>query len=381
VKLSPRLRYDGSIVASIPVQTAGGNYSVYVQPGLLANIAQHLQKTGLAHGKIFVVTTPEIWKLWSKKFLFSFARGTATPEILFLPSGERYKRLASVEKLADAMVERSARRDSLLVAFGGGVAGDLTGFLAAIYMRGIPYVQVPTTYLAQIDSSVGGKTGVNLRTGKNLIGSFHQPSVVLTDPEILKTLPPRELRAGLVESIKAAVLGDGAYFQWLEKNCSALLRGDLQARTQAIRVSVRIKARIVSADERESGQRMLLNLGHTVGHAIEAATQYRKLLHGEAIAWGMIAAGRLAAARGAWQAADAARVERLLFRLGPLPKFSATPQRLLQLAGADKKNRSRTRNFVLPVRIGKAIVVTDVSDAEMLSAIRSMIQTVQELGV
>ncbi len=368
-------------MASIPVQTAGGNYSVRVQPGLLQNLSAHLRKTGLAQGKIFVVTTPEVWKLWGKAFLASFAKQAAKPEILFLPSGERHKRLASIEKLADAMVERGARRDSLLVAFGGGVAGDLTGFLAAIYMRGIPYVQVPTTYLAQIDSSVGGKTGVNLRTGKNLIGSFHQPAVVLTDPKLLRTLPPRELRAGMVESIKAAVLGDGAYFQWLEKNCSAMLRGDLDALTRAIHVSVRIKARIVSADERESGQRMLLNLGHTIGHAIEAATQYRKLLHGEAIAWGMITAGRLAVARGAWLAVDAARVEQLLFRLGPLPKFSATPQRLLQLTDADKKNRSRTRNFILPVKLGKAIVVTDVTTEEMLAAIRSMMQTVQELGV
>ncbi len=367
-------------MASIPVKTAGGNYSVLVQPGLLQNLSTHVRKTGLAKGKIFVVTTPEIWKLWGKKFLASFAKDTAAPEILFLPSGERHKRLASVEKLANAMVERSALRDSLLIAFGGGVAGDLTGFLAAIYMRGIPYVQVPTTYLAQIDSSVGGKTGVNLSTGKNLIGSFHQPAVVLTDPKLLRTLPPRELRAGLVESIKAGVLGDGAYFQWLEKNCGALLHGNIDALTRAIHVSVRIKARIVSADERESGQRMLLNLGHTIGHAIEAATQYRKLLHGEAIAWGMIAAVRLAEARGSLQSAEARRIEHLLLRLGPLPKFSATPQRLLQLTDADKKNRSRTRNFILPVKIGKAIVVTDVTTDEMLSAIRSMMQTVQEMG-
>jgi 3-dehydroquinate synthase len=193
-------------------------------------------------------------------------------------------------------------------------------------------------------------------------------------------LPPRELRAGLVESIKAGVLGDGAYFNWLEKNCGALLRGDLNALAQAIHVSVRIKARIVSADERESGQRMLLNLGHTIGHAIEAATQYRKLLHGEAIAWGMIAAVRLAEARGALQSAEARRIEHLLLRLGPLPKFSTTAQRLLQLTDADKKNRSRTRNFILPVKIGKAIVVTDVTTDEMLVAIRSMMQTVQEMG-
>ncbi len=379
-KTIPRLRYDTSIVSNISVHTAGGTYVVRVEPDQLQNLSRHLRKTGLAKGKIFVVTTPEVWALWHKRFLASFPKGDDAPRVLFLPSGERYKRLASVEKLADELVQASARRDSLLVAFGGGVVGDLAGFLAAIYMRGIPCVQVPTTYLAQIDSSVGGKTGVNLRTGKNLIGSFHQPVTVLTDPTLLATLPERELRAGIIESIKAAVLGDAPFFTWLEKNADAMRRGDVASLTYAIRVSVRIKARIVSADERESGQRMLLNLGHTIGHAIEAATQYRVLRHGEAIAWGMIAAVRLAAARSALTQRDAERIERLIHRFGPLPRFSATAQHLLDLTDADKKNRSRTRNFILPVKIGKAIVVTNVTAEEMLVAIRSLLQTVREMG-
>lgn len=368
-------------MSKISVHTSDGSYSVCVERGQLATLAGHIRKLDAARKKkLFIVTTPEIWALWQKKFLASFLKNEDSPTVLFLPSGERYKRFSSVERLAEELVQAQARRDSLILAFGGGVVGDLAGFLAAIYMRGLPYVQIPTTYLAQIDSSVGGKTGVNLRTGKNLIGSFHHPAVVLTDPDLLATLPARELRAGIMESIKAAILGEGPFFTWLEKNSAALLRGDMEALTYAIRVSVRIKAKIVSADERESGQRMLLNLGHTVGHAIESATQYRVLRHGEAIAWGMIAAVRLAVARFAMSEKDAARVESLIHRFGPLPKFSATADRLLQLTSADKKNRSDTRNFVLPVKIGKAIVVTDVTTQELHAAICSMLQAVRETG-
>ncbi len=367
-------------MSNISVHAAGRKYTVRVELGLLPTLYRQLRPLGLAKRKLFVVTTPEIWALWHKPFLASFPKGKEAPCILFLPSGERYKRLSALEKLADELVQAQARRDSLLLAFGGGVVGDLAGFLAAIYMRGIPYVQVPTTYLAQIDSSVGGKTGVNLRTGKNLIGSFHHPATVLTDPKLLATLPLRELRSGIMESIKAAVLGDARFFAWLEKNADAMLHGDVDALADAIRVSVGIKARVVSADERESGQRMLLNLGHTVGHAIEAATQYRVLRHGEAVAWGMIAAVRLAAARTALPANDAARIEHLIHHFGPLPRFSATAQRLLDLTSADKKNRSDTRNFVLPIKIGKAVVTSDVTTQELHRAIQSMMQTVRGIG-
>jgi 3-dehydroquinate synthase len=257
----------------------------------------------------------------------------------------------------------------------------MTGFLAAIYMRGIRYVQVPTTYLSQIDSSVGGKTGVNLRVGKNLLGSFHHPLAVFADPEILSTLPPRELRAGMVESVKAAVLGDARYFAWLEHNLDKLLAGDEQILSQAITTSVRIKAKIVGADERESGQRMLLNLGHTVGHAIEAVTHYRSLLHGEAVAWGMLAAVHLAQARSALSPAQAHRIEQLLFHLGPFPRFRTTAKALLERTAADKKHLQHAHRFVLPVGIGKAVVVEDVSQQELLSAIEFLLRRVKELGV
>ncbi len=381
-RMQARVRYHTTIVSKIPVSTSDGSYSVCVERGQLATLCSQISKLESAKKKkFFIVTTPEIWALWQKKFLATFPKGQEAPCVLFLPSGERYKRFSSVERLAEELVQAQARRDSMILAFGGGVVGDLAGFLAAIYMRGLPYVQIPTTYLAQIDSSVGGKTGVNLRTGKNLIGSFHHPAIVITDPNLLSTLPARELRSGIVESIKAAVLGDGPFFSWLEKNADAMLRGDIDALTYAIRVSVRIKAKIVSADERESGQRMLLNLGHTVGHAIESATQYRVLRHGEAIAWGMIAAVRLAAARSALTEKDAARIEKLIHHFGPLPKFSATAEKLLQLTSADKKNRTDTRNFVLPIKIGTAVVVTDVTTDELRAAIQSMLQAVRETGV
>lgn len=366
---------------SIRVQTASADYPVFVQPGLLKKLAAQLQRIGGEQRSIFVVTSPEIWSHWGEAFQASFAAKKIEVSPLFVPPGERHKRLATVERLAEQMSHAGAKRDAFLIAFGGGVIGDMTGFLAAIYMRGILYVQMPTTYLAQIDSSVGGKTGVNLRVGKNLVGSFHHPLAVFCDPRILSTLPPRELRAGIVESVKAAVLGDARYFAWLERNLDKLVAGEERTLTQAIETSVRIKATIVGADERESGQRMLLNLGHTVGHAIESATRYRGLLHGEAVAWGMLAAVHLAQARAALSSTQAERIEHLLFRLGPFPRFRASAQALLERTAADKKHLQSAHRFVLPVAIGKAIVVEDVSQKELLAAIESMLRVMKERGV
>jgi 3-dehydroquinate synthase len=366
---------------SIPVKTKSADYPVFIQPRLLEKLASQVTAACGKQRSIFVVTSPEIWSLWSKRFLASFSAKNIQVDVLFVPAGELHKRLKTVERLAEEMIAAGAKRDALLVAFGGGVIGDMTGFLAAIYMRGIRYVQVPTTCLAQIDSSIGGKTGVNLRVGKNLIGSFHHPVAVFSDPAILSTLPAAELRAGLVESVKAAVLGDPHFFGWLERNLDKLLASEEKALTQAIESSVRIKAGIVGADERESGQRMLLNLGHTVGHAIEAATHYRSLLHGEAVAWGMLAAVDLAVAREALPTAQGKRTEDLLFRLGPFRRFHTTAKALLDRTAADKKHLQTAHRFVLPVAIGKAIVVEDVSQQELLTAIQSMLRTMKERGV
>jgi 3-dehydroquinate synthase len=368
-------------VPKILVKTATVSYPVHVQPGMLATLASHLRQVSGDQRAVFVVTSPEIWSRWGQAFLGSFAARKVDVLPMFVPSGERFKQLKTVEHLAEKMVAAGAKRDALLVAFGGGVIGDMTGFLAAMYMRGIRYVQVPTTYLSQIDSSIGGKTGVNLRVGKNLVGSFHPPIAVFTDPTVLTTLPPNELRSGAVESVKAAVLGDAVFFAWLEQNLAGLLAGDEEVVTRAIETSARIKADIVSADERESGLRMLLNLGHTVGHAIEAATRFRVLLHGEAIAWGMLAAVRLSLARSTLSLADANRIEELTFRLGPFHRFRATAKVLLDRTAGDKKHLQTAQRFVLPVSIGKAIVVEDVTQHELLAAIQSMLRTMKERGV
>jgi 3-dehydroquinate synthase len=368
-------------VSTILVKTATVNYPVQVQPRLLETLASHLRQVAGEQRSIFVVTSPEIWSRWGQIFLGSFSARKIDVLPLFVPAGERFKQLKTVEHLAEKMVAAGAKRDALLVAFGGGVIGDMTGFLAAIYMRGIRYVQVPTTYLSQIDSSIGGKTGVNLRVGKNLVGSFHPPVAVFTDPTVLTTLPPKELRSGAVESVKAALLGDAGFFAWLEQNMTGLLAGDQEAITRAIETSARIKAEIVSADEREFGLRMLLNLGHTVGHAIEAATRYRTLLHGEAIAWGLVAAVHLSVARSTLTPEEARRIEDLTFRLGPFPRFRTTAKVLLDRTAGDKKHLQTAQRFVLPVSVGKAIVVEDVTQHELLAAIQSMLRTMKERGV
>ena len=303
-----------------------------------------------------------------QEFLAAFPN-SAQPTVLFLPAGERHKRLTEVEKLADQLANAGADRSSLLIAFGGGIVGDLGGFLAAIYMRGIDYVQVPTTLLAQVDSSVGGKTGVNLASGKNLIGSFHHPRAVFADIDVLQTLPDRELRAGLFESIKAGIIRDPALFRFMEHNAAAILARDPDALERVIVASIRMKAGVVADDERESGLRMILNYGHTLGHAIEAATGFRTLLHGEAIAWGMLAALQIALARKTVGPDQAERIEKTIRAYGPLPPFRATPAKLLAAAGRDKKNRAGTRRFILPKGIGNAIVVENVTDAELNSAI------------
>ena len=356
---------------TVTVQTASAAYQVYVGPALLPALADRLGP--FTRGRIFVLTSPPVWELWGERFLLSF-QGPTPPCILLLPTGESAKRLSEVERLLEEMAQAGADRASLLVAFGGGIVGDVGGFLAAIYMRGIDYVQAPTTLLAQVDSSVGGKTGANLAAGKNLVGAFHHPRAVFADVDLLETLPPRELRAGLMEVVKAGILRDAGLFCFLEEKAEALLAGaNTAARTELLEEivarSVAIKAEIVGLDERESGLRMLLNLGHTVGHAIEAATEYRALLHGEAVGWGMLAAIQIARERGWVSAEGSDRMSRLIHMLGQLPAFTAAPEALLAAAGRDKKHSAGIRRFVLPTAIGDTAVVEDVTDAELLRAI------------
>ena len=373
------LRYHRLTVSTIRVTTPAAAYSVTIAPGLLRTLYPRLRKlTPAKTPRLFVVTSPQIWALWHKAFLASFP-ATHQPTVLFLPTGESHKRLATVESLAQQLALAGADRDSILLAFGGGVVGDVTGFLAAIYMRGIRYVGLPTTLLAQVDSSLGGKTGVNLLAGKNLIGAFHHPLAVFSDIDLLATLPATELRAGLQEAIKSAIIRDVMLFRYMEQNTEYILSSNRAALARVVTASVRVKAEVVSQDEKESGLRMILNFGHTIGHAIEAATHYRKLLHGEAVAWGMIAALHLSLARQRITHDDFARMANLILRYGPIPPFKADHAKLVALTSADKKKRSGRRAFVLATGIGRTEVAHNVTDAELLAATQAMLNTMQQV--
>lgn len=289
------------------------------------------------------------------------ALGGRECDALFFAGGEDNKRFSHIEQLADQMIERGADRSSVVLAVGGGIVTDMAGFLAAIFMRGIPVIQVPTTLLAQVDAAVGGKTGVNLVGGKNLIGSFHQPLAVLIDPAVLVSLPDREYRAGLYEIIKAGVIRSEPLFRLLAERRDEVLRQVPEVVDGIIAEAVRIKAEVVSADERESGLRRILNFGHTFGHALEAETRYTQFLHGEAVSWGMRAATRLAEALEMIPPADSKAIVKVLDDYGPIPPCKGVNRinlkvRLLR----DKKTIQNRIHFVLPSRIGEVVVRSDV---------------------
>jgi len=358
--------YDKNSVQTIRVDTPSARYDVVAGTGLLATLAPRIERVGgRLPRRVFVLTSPEIWALWGEAFQASFAE---PPIALFLPAGEKHKTLASVEKLLRQMVAAGGDRGSLLIAFGGGIVGDVGGFVAAAFMRGIPYVQVPTTFLSQVDSSVGGKTGVNLPEGKNLVGSFHHPLAVFADIGVLGTLPDRELRSGLMESVKAGIIRDRTLVRFMEEHVDEILRRDAKALEKVIAASIRMKADVVNRDERESGLRMILNFGHTLGHAIEQVTRYKAMLHGEAVGWGMVAALHLAKKRGTISSRQAERLESLIFLYGPLPPLKVRAAKLVAASGSDKKNVGGVRRFVLPVGIGDAGVVEDVTPAELEAA-------------
>ncbi len=283
---------------------------------------------------------------------------------LVLPDGEAHKTLANCAAVFDALAALGASRDATVIALGGGVIGDLAGFAAACWMRGIEFVQMPTTLLAMVDSSVGGKTGVNLPAGKNLVGAFHQPRAVVIDTDTLATLPDREYRAGLAEVIKYGAIGDRAFFEWLETHASALNARDNAALAEAIATSCRHKAAVVARDEHEHGDRALLNFGHTFGHALETETGYGTLLHGEAVAIGMLLAARLSADLGRASHADADRLSTLLRAFGlPVAPPPCDPARLIQHMQLDKKNLGGRLRLILWRGVGQAEIVADVDQA------------------
>ena len=361
---------------TIRVDTPSAKYDVIAGSGLVETLAPRIERVaGRLPRRVFVLTSAPIWALWGRCLEQSFSNA---PVVLFLEPGEKYKSLASVEKLLRQMAQAGGDRGSLLIAFGGGIVGDVGGFLAAIYMRGIPYVQVPTTFLAQVDSSVGGKTGVNLPEGKNLVGSFHHPLAVFADIGVLGTLPDRELRAGVMESVKAGIIRDRTLVRFMEEHVDDVLGRDAKALEKVIAASIRMKAGVVNQDEREKGLRMILNLGHTVGHAIEQATHYRALLHGEAVGWGMVAALYLGRKRSSISSQQFARLESLIHMYGPLPPLKLRVAKVVEATGADKKNVGGVKRFVLPVGIGDAGVVEDVTAAELEAAVGYMLARAAE---
>ena len=343
-------------------------YPIHIGEGLLANAGE---LAGLPAGARAVIVTNAIVAAHHLAPLKASLRGhDVDAEVVFLPDGEVHKSLHTLEDLLTRLLESRAERSTTLIALGGGVVGDIAGFAAAIYQRGIPFVQVPTTLLAQVDSSVGGKTGVNHPLGKNMIGAFWQPRAVLIDTRVLATLPPRELSAGLAEVIKYGAIRDCEFFAWLEANMPALLAKDPSALTHAIYRSCAIKAEIVAADERETGERALLNFGHTFGHAIEAAQGYGEWLHGEAVAAGMVCAARLSERACGLDPRDEKRLAALIAsaKLPVTPPSIALP-RWLELMQRDKKVQAGALRFVLLERLGHAVVRGDVSRDDVASAL------------
>ena len=356
---------------SFRVETPQPSYEAVVDRGAVSLLSQFIPPRA---GKIFVVSTKDVWEHHGKRIEASLeGRDHA---VLFFPGGESRKRMAEVESLAEQMVAAGGDRSSIVVAFGGGIVGDLAGFLAAIFMRGIPVIQIPTTLLAQVDAAVGGKTGANLVAGKNLIGSFHQPLAVLIDPDVLRTLPEREYRAGLYEILKCGVIRDAKLFHTLDVDHAKVFAQDPATVEYIIAAAVRIKAEVVTADEREGDLRRILNFGHTVGHALEAETHYEHFLHGEAVAFGMRAATEIARRTGCLSDSDAAKIDALVERYGPIPSLDGiSAANLVARLASDKKTVQGKVHFVLPVKIGDVKIVTGVDHGLVLESVEAALRS------
>jgi 3-dehydroquinate synthase len=352
---------------TLSVDLGERSYPIDIGTGILATAGERL--AGLDVRRTVVVSNPLVARHYLAPLRDSLQRAGISSDTVLVPDGESYKSWSTLNDVLTRLLELRAERSTCLVALGGGVVGDLAGFAAAIYQRGMPFVQVPTTLLAQVDSSVGGKTAVNHPLGKNMIGAFHQPRAVLIDLACLDTLPPRELSAGLAEVVKYGAIRDAAFFEWLEANVPALVERRPEALLHAVFESCRIKAEIVGVDERESGERALLNFGHTFGHAIESATGYGTWLHGEAVAAGMVLACRASELACGLPAEHTARVAALLARAGlPTASPGVAFGRWMELMGRDKKVERGAIRFVLLDRIGSARV-TDAVTTSMLEAV------------
>jgi 3-dehydroquinate synthase len=373
--------------AVVKVELGNRAYDIHVGRGLLAR-AGELFTPVLKQKRVFIVTDSTVAKLYLAPLTASLSAAGIRADHVIVPAGESSKDFAHLEKVLDAMLAAKCERNTMIVALGGGVVGDLAGFAASVLLRGVDFIQVPTTLLSQVDSSVGGKTGINTKTGKNLVGAFHQPKLVLADTDVLGTLPRRELLAGYAEVAKYGLLGDAAFWGWLEKNGTAALAGGDNAHAylrEAIVTSCEAKARIVAADEKESGERALLNLGHTFGHAFEAEMGYGgELLHGEAVGIGMVMAFDMSALLGYAPAGDAERIRAHFKNVGlPYappksgPRGQITAAMLMEHMTHDKKMKDGKLTFVLARGIGRAFLTNDVPADKLEAMLKTAVNEAQ----
>jgi 3-dehydroquinate synthase len=342
-------------------------YQIYLDWGALSRLKDILREHRIS-GSIYIISDQNVFAAQGPRLLREL-KGYATRHFL-VPPGEPSKSLTQWRRIQDFLLQTGADRRSVVIAFGGGVVGDLAGFSASTFMRGLDFIQIPTTILSQSDSSIGAKVAVNHPAAKNLIGSFYQPRLVITDPSLLSTLPAREFSAGLGEAIKYGVIADPDLFETLYKNIEKVRNNNKQLMSDLIRRCVSIKIRVVEEDERETGLRKVLNFGHTIGHALEQATHYRRLRHGEAVAWGMMAAGFMAIRRRLWDPAEFEKLKSIITRAGCLYSFGRIKQaQILEALKHDKKKTGKDLNFVLPVKTGAVTIVKDIREREVLNAL------------
>lgn len=352
----------------IDVSSERGAYPVLVGAGTITRLGELLGERGLGGASVIVSSAP-LWRYLAPRL----SRLVASKSPILIADGERAKSLATVGRIYDALVKRRLDRSAVLITVGGGVVGDVAGFAAATFLRGLRVVHVPTTLLAQVDSAIGGKVGVNLAAGKNLVGAFHPPAMVVCDPTVLDSLPRREFRAGVYEVVKYGVIASRALFDRLSANLGPLFEREASTLTDVVAQCCRIKADVVGRDEREGGVRRTLNFGHTIGHALEAISDYRRFRHGEAVAYGMLAAATLSGARGLLRPEDEAELRDLIGRLGPLPPVGDLRARdALDAIRLDKKVDQGRLHFVLAASIGETRIVTDVTTRELTAAMRAI---------
>ena len=357
-----RVNLDGSAE-----HDSSRSYDIEIERGLLDSLGVRMAELGLGK-RCALITNPTVGALYRERAEASLKNAGFLPIVIEMPDGEEYKNLKEISKVYDRLLKERLERDSAIIALGGGVVGDMAGFVASTYLRGVPFIQLPTTLLAQVDSSVGGKTGVNHALGKNLIGAFYQPRAVYVDPNLLTTLDEREIRAGLAEVVKYGILWDSSFFEVLESKGASLTDTSSDGIIELIERSCAIKAEVVGEDEREGGVRAILNLGHTFGHAIEALTAYSRYKHGEAVAIGMVMAGEFALKLDVCSADVPKRIEALLKAIG-LPTsvegLEVSPKEFLEVMKLDKKVKAGTLRFVLPEVVG-SVSIRDVGDSETL---------------